>query len=109
MSNVANLKKRRGVVRASITRLTKRLRDLEKDATNPITLDLARGLTRKLEGLDADFRTHHHALIDLIDDEGTLQEEQAILDEHDDLKLTCMKCDVQAICCVKVVLTQNIA
>ena len=85
MSNAANLKKRRGVVRASITRLTKRLKDLENDATNPITLDLARGLTRKLDGLDADFRTHHHALIDLIDDEDTLQQEQATLDQHDDL------------------------
>ena len=85
MSNVPILRKRRGVVRASITRLTNRLKDLEKDADRPATLDLARGMTRKLDALDSDFRTHHHALIDLIDVEETLQGEQNTLDDHDDL------------------------
>ena len=80
MSNISTLRRRRGVVRASITRLTNRLKDLEKDADRPTTLDLARGMTRKLDALDSDFRTHHHALIDLIDDEETLQREQTPLD-----------------------------
>ena len=84
MSNISTLRKKRGVVRASITRLTNRLRDLERDADRPATLDLARGMACKIDALDSDFRAHHHALIDLIDDEDTLQREQTTLDDHDD-------------------------
>ena len=72
MSNVSALRKRRGVVRTSITRLTNHLKDLEEDADRPATLELARGMTRKLDTLDTDFCTRHHAIIDLIDDEETL-------------------------------------
>ena len=57
MSNISTLRRRRGVVRAGITRLTNHLKDLEKDADRPTTLDLARGMTRKLDALDSDFRT----------------------------------------------------
>ena len=32
-----------------------------------------------------EFRSHHHALIDLIDDEESLAREQELLDSHDDL------------------------
>ena len=85
MSNVSTFRKRRGVVRASIIRLTNRLKDLEKNADQPATLDLARGMTRKLDALDSDFRMHHHTPIDLIDDEETLQREHTMLDEQDDL------------------------
>ena len=84
MSNISTLRKRRGVICASITRLTNRLKDLEKETDRSTTLELARGMTRKLDALDSDFRTHHHALIDLIDDEETLLREQSTLDEHDD-------------------------
>ena len=73
MSNVATLKKRRGVVCASVTRLASRLKDLESDTDKPTTLDLAQGMARKLSALDSEFRTHHHALIDLLDDEEMLQ------------------------------------
>ena len=41
-------------------------------------------MTRKLDALDSEFRTHHHALIDIIDDEEALSTEQNILDDHDD-------------------------
>ena len=85
MSNTSTLRKRRGIVRASITRLTNRLKDLESDTDKPTALDLAQGMTRKLEALDLEFRTHHHALIDLIDEEETLLTEQQTLDEHDDV------------------------
>ena len=85
MSDVSTLRKRRGVVRASITRLTNRLKDLESDTDKPATLDLAQGMTRKLEALDSEFRTHHHALVDLVEDEEALLTEQKILDDHDDL------------------------
>ena len=82
---LANAKKRRGVARASLTRLNTRLKDLEGDAGDPKTLELAQRFSQKLSDLDSEFRTHHHALIDLIDDEETLAKEQETLDAHDDL------------------------
>ena len=84
MSNVSTLRKRRGVVRASITRLTNRLKELEGDTDSPVTLDLAGGMTHKLDALDTEFRAHHQALVDLIDDEEALLTEQNTLDDHDD-------------------------
>ena len=80
----STLRKRRGVVRASITRLTNRLKELEGDTDSPVTLDLAGGMTRKLDALDTEFRAHHQALVDLIDDEEALLTEQNTLDDHDD-------------------------
>ena len=84
MSDMATLKKRRGVAKASIARLTHRLGELESQPDKLTTLDLARRMARKLETLDADFRIHHHALIDLINDEDSLITEQGTLDNHDD-------------------------
>lgn len=82
MSNASTLRKWRGAVRASITRLMNRLKDLEVDPDKPATLDLAKGMARKLDTLDSEFRTRHHALVD---DEETLLAEQRTLDDHDDL------------------------
>ena len=42
-------------------------------------------MSQKLSDLDSEFRTHHHAVIDLIDDEEALTKEQETLDAHDDL------------------------
>ena len=39
----------------------------------------------KLKEHEAEFRTIHVTVIDLIDDDDTLITEQALLDEHDDL------------------------
>ena len=82
---LTNAKKRRGVARASITRLTNRLKDLEADLGADKTLELAQRMSQKLCDVDSEFRTHHHAVIDLIDDEETLAKEQELLDTHDDL------------------------
>ena len=82
---LANAKKRRGVARASITRLTNRLRDLEAGVGADKTLELAQRMSQKLSDVDSEFRTHHHAVVDLIDDEETLAKEQKVLDTHDDL------------------------
>ena len=81
----ANAKKRRGVARASLTRLANRLKVLESETGEPKTLELAQRMSQKLADLDSEFRTHHHALIDLIDDEESLAKEQDALDSHDDL------------------------
>ena len=97
MSNLPALKKRRGVARASITRLATRLKDLENDASGPTTLDLAWGITRKLDALHLEFQTHHHAIVDFIDDEEALQKERSTLDKHDDCVAELAACIQQLI------------
>ena len=82
---LVNAKKRRGVARASLTRLGNRLKDLEGEHPEPKTLELTQRMSQKLSDLDSEFRTHHHALVDLIDDEEALAKEQETLDVHDDL------------------------
>ena len=79
-------RKRRGVVKASITRLSSRLKEFESKVEEPTTQDHAQRLATKLETLDAEFKTHHFSLIDLIDDDDdeTLEKGQETLDQHDD-------------------------
>ena len=83
---IAKLRKGRGVVRASITRLRTRLTELEDAADQPHTPDHARQLLGKLRSLDEEFRGLHYELIDLIDedDQDSLETEQVTLDKHDD-------------------------
>ena len=85
MATIATVKKRRGVARASLTRLTNRIQDIERESGEPKTLELAQRMAQKLTDLDAEFRSHHHALIDLIEDDDALSREQETLDAHDDL------------------------
>lgn len=79
------LRRRRGVVRSSITRLEKRLTELEGISGQPATADHALELALKIETLGADFKTYHLDIVDLMeDDEEALEKEQEILDDHDD-------------------------
>ena len=71
-------------MRASITRITTKLKDLEDKTDHASTSDLAQGMARKVESLDTEFRKHHFELVDLVDDEEALSREQEILDDHDD-------------------------
>ena len=82
---IAKLRKRRGVVRASITRLGTRLKELEDAADRPDTPQHAGQLAAKLRSLDGEFDTIHFDVIDLIDEENedVLVAEQGILDRHD--------------------------
>ena len=80
----ASLRKRRGVVRASITKLSGRVKDLEAKTDQESTLDLAQQTQQRLERLDAEFKEHHYGLIDAINGEEALRREQDTLDEHDD-------------------------
>lgn len=84
--DTARIRKRRGVVKASITRLAKNHRELAGKADEPNTLNLAQRMVKRLETLDLQFKEYHGALIDLIkdDEEAALQREQDVLDEHDD-------------------------
>ena len=82
---LSTLKRRRGVTKASVTRLSTRLKDLETDISRPGTIDHARRMQQKLDALDGEFRSHHQSIVDLVDNEEALTGEQSTLDEHDDL------------------------
>ena len=83
---LSKLKKRRGVVRASNTRLGNRLKDMEAAPDAAGVGDRAKQLTSQLEALDKDFKSLHFDVVDLIDSGATadLEKEQDILDSHDD-------------------------
>jgi len=84
MTEPKELCKRRGVVRASITQLDKHLKDLEATHDQLGVSDHAKQLATKLEGLEHDFKTSHLQLINLINNEDKLEQEQEVLDRHDD-------------------------
>ena len=50
---------------------------------NPAIVDQAQHLKVKLDSLDAEFKTHHYAVVDTISDEGEQAKEQSELDQHD--------------------------
>ena len=81
-------------VRASVTKLGIRLRELEGTAEQPDIPDHAKQLITKLEGLDSDFKSHHFEVIDLInaEDEEALSREQDICDKQDDDVTSLMVC-----------------
>ena len=81
---ISTHEKRRGVVQASINRLEVRLTTLEGATDRPTTLGAAKQLLSKLETLDAEYKTHHLAIVDLTDENGQ-EDQQRHLDEHDDL------------------------
>ncbi|XP_064397632.1 uncharacterized protein LOC135344358 [Halichondria panicea] len=80
---ITKLKRRRGVVRASITRIRTKTRELE-GTESPNQGDAAKHIAEKLDSLDTDFRRLHLELVDLLDDDELLSNEQDILDEVDD-------------------------
>ena len=62
---LAFYKKRRGVVRASLTKLRTKLMDLKGDTTIPTLMESTRNLADKLETLlRQDFKTHQLAIMD---------------------------------------------
>ena len=60
------------------------MKTLESAIDQPTTHDSARQLSAKLKEYDAEFKTAHLSLVDLIDDEDGLKGEQAALDSHED-------------------------
>ena len=75
--SASTIRKRRGTIRTSITRLAMKLKDLEgkNDSTSH---DLAQGMLHKLESLNSEFHRHHFELLDLVNDgdKKTLAKEQ---------------------------------
>ena len=84
MAELAFHKKRRAVVRASLTKLSTKLTELEANATSPTLSQSAKNLADKLKNLQQDFKNHQLAIIDRTDEEEALIEEQQALDEGDD-------------------------
>ena len=82
----ANLKKRRGAQRGSVTRLETRVTELEGIADQPRIAEHARQMLTKLKAYDEAFRDLHFQIVDSIDeeDETSLEGEQAVLDRFDD-------------------------
>ncbi len=84
MSQLPALKRRRGAIKASITKLATKVAELEDKEPNPTIVTHAQHLSKRLENLDSDYKTRHFAILDVIEDEGQLTTEQETLDQHDD-------------------------
>ena len=95
----AALRRRRGVTKASITKLSTRLSEFEAKIDDPMTLGHTQKLQKKLEALDSEFKQQHLTVIDSIPEDDQLDDnlakEQNELDEHDlivdDLSLRLVK------------------
>ena len=81
---LAALKRRRGAIKACITKLTTKIVELEAKEPNPSILTHAQQLSKRLENLDSDYKTRHFAVIDVLEEEEQLEVEQGTLDRHDD-------------------------
>ena len=80
------IRRQRGVVRGSITRLRSRLSEL-KGKTDELDMPShARRMAQRLETLDSEFKNHHYAIIESLEREEDLAREQNVLDEHDEEK-----------------------
>ena len=77
-------RRRRGVVRGMITRLTTRFVDLKLKIEQPETLSHTRQMAQRLRSLDSEFKQHHFAIVDLIERDEDLDKEQNVLDDYED-------------------------
>ena len=84
--DAALARRRRGITRASITRLEEWIVKIEeKDKVKDSDLPSVRRLIKRLETLDAEFKEYHFLFVEGMDEEeGRLDDEQIVLDEHDD-------------------------
>ena len=86
-------RKFRGIARPIITCLETQITKLE---TKPEIMHsdsvVIQRQTEKLKSLDSEFKKHHYTIIELVDEEdlGTLEREQAQLDEHEDKRANTM-------------------
>ena len=71
--------RRRGVVKASVTRLEDRIQiyELRQELSNADKLAIQR-LLKKLEKQDTEFKKYHYAIVELLEEEDDLEEEQVI-------------------------------
>ena len=98
-NELTKIRRRRGVVCSSITRLEKRLWELEAILSQPATADHAQELTAKLAVLDAEYKSYHLELIDLVEDSEVLEKEQDMFDNHDNA-ITDMNIRLKRLCSI---------
>lgn len=86
MTTASDYRRKRGVVKCSITSLSKRLTELEEstDSAESVHSHVQR-LSTRLQNLDSEFRTIHYQIVGAIaeGEDETLDGEQATLDKHD--------------------------
>ena len=79
--SVSQLHQRRGVIRAFVTCLGNRLRELHDTEDQPATPAHAQQLYTKLKDPNSSFKDLHLLVIDQIEEDEALETEQAILDK----------------------------
>ena len=78
-------KRRRGTVRASLTKMVSHVVDMECRAPlSPTDEIVAKRMEQKMYDLDKDFRGYHYSILDLMEKDEDFDEEQATLDEHEE-------------------------
>ena len=82
---VETARRRRGFHRGIITRLTKKLTDLESRSGDPAIHATAKQLHKSIETADTDFKRQHLSLLELLETPEDLAKEQAVLDEFDEI------------------------
>ena len=84
---LSNLCKKRGTVKGSLTKLGRRVQELEDDPGREGITEAATLLIEKVSSLQKDFKTHHDNIIDLInpEEEDDLERESDVLYRQDEL------------------------
>ena len=81
-------RRQRGMIRTSVTCMCLELCLYALEAKDTLTssdLLTVKGLLKKVDALDVEFKEHHYAVIDLVGDDGqTLDEQQVVMDDHKD-------------------------
>ncbi len=77
---ISNMRKRRSVIRSSLTKLITKVRDLE-DSESPLKRDRAQQALIKLDSLEGEFRTLH---FHFLDDKEELLNQQEVLDQTEE-------------------------
>ena len=73
------------MIRGSITRLGDQISELEaKEKLSAVERLSVKGIQQRLDKADAQFKHFHFAIIDLLEEEGEIELEQANFDEHED-------------------------
>ena len=78
-------RRRRGVVRASVTRTEEHVAILKvKQDLWHADQPAIQHVLKKLEELDAEFKKYHYAIVEFLESEEDVEDEQAMMDDHDD-------------------------
>ena len=82
--SITDLRRKRGNVRSSITRIRTRLRTLQEKEDKSDIPNHARQMSQRLDTLSSKFKEIHYSIVAQLESEDELTREQANLDETDD-------------------------